>query len=202
MTTQAGVAPAINFILILQTQRGIFDGVDAEHMVYVQRRLGHQTFGAGAIVLAQGDLPRWLYIIESGSAELLATDESGTQKRAWQVGTGEIFGEGFLLTGRPAATTVRAVTDLHVAVIEHTALRELAETFPVISEPQRDTRRSYRLSQLLGRGRGTSCGRGARSRSAASALLRLGKQPGLAHATIDSACRCCRNDAARTRRVQ
>jgi len=132
MTTQAGVAPAINFILILQTQRGIFDGIDAEQMVQVQRRLGHQMFDAGAIVLAQGDLPRWLYIIESGSAELLATDESGMQKRAWQVGPGEIFGEGFLLTGRPAATTVRAVTDLHVAVIEHAALRELAETFPVI----------------------------------------------------------------------
>ncbi len=36
------------------------------------------------------------------------------------------------MTGRPAATTLRAVTDLHVAVIEHTALRELAQTFPVI----------------------------------------------------------------------
>jgi CRP-like cAMP-binding protein len=116
MTTQADVPPAINTIL-MKTQRGIFDGMDAEQVAQVQHRLGHQTFNAGAIVLAQGDVPRWLYIIESGSAELLVTDASGTQKRAWQVGPGEIFGEGFLLTGRPAATTVLAVTDLNVAVI-------------------------------------------------------------------------------------
>jgi len=113
-------------------QRGLFDGMDGEQVAQVQRHLHHRRFDAGAVVIAQGDILRWVYVIESGIAELLVTDAAGKQQSLRQVGRGEAFGEVSLLTGEPAAATLRAVSELDVVVVEQASLRELAAAFPII----------------------------------------------------------------------
>jgi predicted acylesterase/phospholipase RssA len=110
----------------------LFDGLAADQIARVMDRLDQRRFPAGATVIAEGDLPRALYIFLSGAADIIVTDRRGSEHCVGHVGAGATVGEMSLLTGHPASATVRAVSDLHVLVMSEAEFLDAAVTYPFI----------------------------------------------------------------------
>jgi CRP/FNR family transcriptional regulator, cyclic AMP receptor protein len=81
-----------------------------DRLVAVMER---RRFAAGDVVMARGEADRSLYLIASGSVDVLMSD--GRDERSVQVqGPGTILGEVAFFDGRPRSATVRALTDAEV----------------------------------------------------------------------------------------
>jgi NTE family protein len=112
------------------TRPYFFEGLSANELAGVLAPLERRQFPAGAIVVAEGDSPREMYVAESGAADVYVADRGGEQHLVGHVATGGTVGEMSLFTGQPAAATVRASTDLDVVVLGAEDFELLAETFP------------------------------------------------------------------------
>ena len=76
----------------------------AGHLVFA-------PFAAGDIITRQGAVAHWLYLLESGTAEVWR--ETAEQRvRIAALEPGDIFGEMGLMTGAPRGATVTAMTDV------------------------------------------------------------------------------------------
>lgn len=108
------------------------DGVPAGEVAKLLSGLERRRFPAGATVIAQHDALSAVYMIESGSAEVLIADSNGGQHRIGDAAPGTVLGEMSLFTGRPASATVRALIDLEVFVLRHEEVHRFAASYPVI----------------------------------------------------------------------
>lgn len=84
-----------------------------------------QAFKAGQIILRKGDRGEKLFIILSGSVEVIG--DYGTPIAV--LGKGEIFGEMSLLTGSPVSTKVRAIEDIKAMVISASHFRMILHQY-------------------------------------------------------------------------
>jgi CRP-like cAMP-binding protein len=85
-----------------------------------------QAFKTGQIILRKGDRGEKLFIILSGSVEIIG--DYGTPIAV--LGKGEIFGEMSLLTGSPVSTKVRALEDIKAMVISASHFRMILNQYP------------------------------------------------------------------------
>jgi len=107
-----------------------FDGLEADQLSEVLDQLEERRFPAGAVVLAEGDAPRELYIVRSGFADIYLSDRSDGERLIGRVGPGASLGEVSLFTGQPVSATVRAVEDLDVLAISEREFHRIADRFP------------------------------------------------------------------------
>ncbi|AAW41057.1 hypothetical protein CNBA5350 [Cryptococcus deneoformans B-3501A] len=70
--------------------------------------LESRTYNEGEDVIRQGDAGDEFFLIESGNAMAIKTDEDGNQSVVKHLGQGEYFGELALLNRRTRAATIRA----------------------------------------------------------------------------------------------
>jgi len=110
----------------------IFDGVPAAELETLLRGLERRRYPAGAVVIAEGDKPNRIEIVEQGLAEVFVTDRKGVEHRVGSAGPGSTLGEMSLFTGQPASGTVRAATDLDVLIMRGSEFERLAAAHPVI----------------------------------------------------------------------
>jgi NTE family protein len=110
----------------------IFDGLDDLSFTRVRETFHDRWFDPGDTLIAQGDRLSLVYLIESGTAEVVVTGRDGVERPVRRVTSGEIVGEISLVTRQPTVATVRAITPLHAKVLTHDALRDLADVYPVI----------------------------------------------------------------------
>lgn len=100
-----------------------------------------RRFAAGDVVMARGDSDRSLYIVASGSVEVLVLD--GRRERSVRVqGPGTVLGEVAFFDGKPRSATVRALDAAEV-------LRLSAEAFEVLAARHPELGRKFVLD--LGR---------------------------------------------------
>jgi NTE family protein len=109
-----------------------FDGVESEELKSLLGVLPRRSFPVGAVLIAEGDSPREMYIAESGRADVLVTDRHGQEHKVGQILPGTAIGEMSLLTGQPAAGTVRAAEELEVLVLSLPELERVACRYPRI----------------------------------------------------------------------
>lgn len=109
-----------------------FDGLSAAELVQIHERLEHRRFPTGVTVLAEGDAPRELYIIQSGAADVFIADRNGREHLVGRAGPGASLGEMSVFTGQPASATVRATADLDVLVLSEAEFHRTAAAFPRI----------------------------------------------------------------------
>lgn len=113
-----------------QNEPSFFDGLTLEERGQIFGLLENRRFPTGVIMLAEGDSPHEMYIIQSGSADVFTFDQHGKEYRIASVGPGATLGEMSLLTGQPASSSVRATTDLDVLVLSEHNFRRAASAFP------------------------------------------------------------------------
>jgi NTE family protein len=110
----------------------LFEGVLAEELQPYLDDFERRTYREGSVVVAEGDTPRELYINLSGSGDVLVTGPDGLEHQVGRITAGGTVGEMALLTGDPAAATVRAATDLDLLVLTETEFANLGTRFPQI----------------------------------------------------------------------
>lgn len=109
-----------------------FDGLSPEERGQILGLMEHRRFPSGVVMLAEGDSPHEMYIIQSGSADVFKVDHHGNEHRIARVGPGATLGEMSLFTGQPASSSVRTLTDLDVLVLSEYNFHRAASTVPRI----------------------------------------------------------------------
>lgn len=108
-----------------------FAGAPANQVGALVATLQRRRFPEGAVVLAEGDAPHEMYIIESGVVEISTSGPRGAHLLA-RLGPGTTVGEMSLFTGQPISATVRVTpgNPLEVLVLGQDDFDRLATTFP------------------------------------------------------------------------
>jgi NTE family protein len=108
----------------------LFDGVPPDELAELLAGLERRRFGAGDVVMAEGEMSPNVFLIESGAAEVYVNDRHGVEHLVGRIGPGTTIGEVALLTGQPGAATVRATSDLEVLVMSDAEFDAVASRFP------------------------------------------------------------------------
>ncbi len=107
-----------------------FTGLTAAEIASARDSLEGRRFAAGTELVVEGDIPGEMYVLNTGSAEVLVEDHAGAKQMVSRIGPGETIGEISLLTRQPASATVRIAEDSEVLVVSESKLAELTERFP------------------------------------------------------------------------
>ena len=137
----------------------LFAGLERGEVDRVLGLAAPKSFPSGATVLAEGDSPSGLYLVDEGWADVLVFDPVDGELAIGTAGPGEVLGEISLLTGRPVSATVRARERMEVRVVSADAFAELAASSPRLLEnlgavladrlAQSDRRRTARRSNRV-----------------------------------------------------
>jgi NTE family protein len=104
-----------------------FEGLSADAVAEILAGLETRRFPAGTIVVAEGDSPRQLYLVESGTAEVLTDGQP-----VGSVQPGTTIAEMSFFTHEPAAATVRAVDDVVVHPIGEREFERISIAHPQV----------------------------------------------------------------------
>jgi len=110
----------------------VLEGIPAEALAELLAVLERRRYAAGAVVIAEGDAPKEIYIVVEGRADVFVVDRNGEEHAVGRVGPGTTLGEMSLFTGEPAAGTVRAASELEVLVLSGADFEHVATEHPVV----------------------------------------------------------------------
>ena len=87
-------------------------------------------FGAGEVIVREGESGDTLFIIRRGDAEVLLKAANGQERRVNTLRRPQFFGEMSLLTGDPRSATIRALTDVEVLEMNREGFMRLFKERP------------------------------------------------------------------------
>jgi CRP-like cAMP-binding protein len=97
----------------------------------VLRRVGvTQRFGRGEYLCVQGDLLRHVYVLLSGSVEIVVDASSGYEGVVAVRGPGDIVGEFAAVDGKPRSATMRALDRVEAIVVAADRFAALCQSRP------------------------------------------------------------------------
>jgi Zn-dependent alcohol dehydrogenase len=102
--------------------------------IFAQRALVEEEFGAGEVIFNEGDTGRDVYVIRSGTVEVVKRRGDGTPEVIRQLGAGDHFGEMALLGNLPRNATIRTVTAVQVYKMGRNGFATLYTTLPGVKE--------------------------------------------------------------------
>jgi hypothetical protein len=102
--------------------------------VFAQRSLVEEEFGAGEAIFEQGEVGRDVYVIKTGTVEVVRAGAGGAPATLKVLGPGDHFGEMALLGKAPRNATVRAVTEVRVFRMTAEKFGALYATLPGVRE--------------------------------------------------------------------
>jgi len=112
-------------------------------VIFAQRTMVLEEFGPGEVIFSEGDQGRHVYVIKSGSVEVLAKRPDGSQEVINRLGSGDHFGEMALLRKAPRSGTVRTVTPVEVFKMNpsnfmalYTSMPGLRDHFQKVMQPR------------------------------------------------------------------
>lgn len=111
---------------------GILEGLSPDDRGRLERELERRTYPAGSVILAEGDAPRVMFIVRSGSASVSVLNHLGEEQIVSTIFPGECVGEMSLLTGQPVSATVRADEDVEALVLGEADFDRLFTAFPLL----------------------------------------------------------------------
>ncbi len=109
----------------------IFAALSAAEQHQLAEVAGIGMYGAGDVVVYEGEAGRSMFIVVSGEAVVVTAD--GTQEIA-RIGPGGYFGEMSLLTGAPRNANVRVAVDSELIEITVDAFRQFILANPAVVE--------------------------------------------------------------------
>jgi small-conductance mechanosensitive channel len=117
-------------------------------------------FGAGEVLMRQGEPGETMYIIRHGHVEVIAHGEEGSDRHLATMGRSEIIGEAALLTGEARNATIRALDDVEVIEMNREGLTLLFKQSPNTAQAISDivsarltTRQAALAQSIEGNGR-------------------------------------------------
>ena len=89
---------------------------NSQEELMTKKELGRE-FRAGETIVVQEEIGECMYVIQSGQAEVIKTQD-GQETRLAILGKGDIFGEMAIFQKESRSATVRAITDLRVLTVD------------------------------------------------------------------------------------
>lgn len=120
----------------------LLGGLSADARARLATSAHPRLYGAGEMVVRQGDVGRTCFLVARGVVRVSLTPDDHEVAR---LGVGEIFGEMSWLTGEPRSATVTATGDTLAFELDDTVLRELASTSPGVLDTLADAVSRRRL---------------------------------------------------------
>ncbi len=110
----------------------VFHGLNAETISSIMSMLDSRTYSASEVIFRAGDPAEQMYFITSGMARV-ETDEG-----IFELKDGDYFGELALLEGRTHASSISAITQLHVLELDKNDFQYLLNIHPEINQKIRE----------------------------------------------------------------
>ena len=137
----------------------LLSGLNDEEMVVLADQLKFTPFVTGDIIMHQGSVAHWLYIMLSGEVEVWISLPDGNRKLVDVLKAGSFFGEMGLMTGESRSGTVIARSNVECLRLDKDAFqsilvsrKELAETISSILAERLEERRNRMPEELLSGG--------------------------------------------------
>jgi EmrB/QacA subfamily drug resistance transporter len=110
-----------------------FGSLSPAALSQVVERMKPRPMRVGQELIRQGDIGLELFIIDSGSVEVLMTNKTGTRKVA-DLRRGDFFGERALISGEPRNATVRAKEDGLLYTLDKDSFQAALRASPTFME--------------------------------------------------------------------
>jgi CRP-like cAMP-binding protein len=120
-----------------------FNALSPQDRKRLVERFSHQVIDPATVVIQEGALPSFLYLIKSGRAEVFI-QEGGKEIIVGHLAAGDIFGEISLLLGRNHTASVRTVTRTDLLMAARGDVEEILGAYPQI----RETLKQYSRERL------------------------------------------------------
>ncbi|MCB9106750.1 MAG: cyclic nucleotide-binding domain-containing protein [Anaerolineales bacterium] len=125
----------------------LFSELTGQALNDVVRLLLLRFVPAGEIIFSQGDPGDAMYIVDSGSIDIIAETPGRPSQLQGRLTNGDYFGETALLTGKTRSFTTHAVSDTNLWCLYRTDFDSLLVKYPQISAAL-----SHALQERLGSG--------------------------------------------------
>jgi CRP/FNR family transcriptional regulator/CRP/FNR family cyclic AMP-dependent transcriptional regulator len=89
-----------------------------------------RQFGAGEMLIREGEQGDSMFIVRSGKAEVFARTADGQTRHLRTYNRGDFTGEMALMTGEPRTASVRAITDVEVIEMDREGFARLFKEHP------------------------------------------------------------------------
>ena len=103
-------------------------------VLFAQRAFVEEEFEAGETIFEEGEEGKHLYVIKSGTVEVLRTGPEGTPELISRLGPGDHFGEMALLGKAPRNATTRAATAVEVLKMDRSSFAALYTMLPGVRQ--------------------------------------------------------------------
>jgi CRP-like cAMP-binding protein len=113
---------------------GLFQGVQPEATEALTSSMEHLEFSRGERVFTEGEPGDSLYIVLAGKVKIGRHAPDGRENMLAIMGPSDMFGELSIFDPGPRTATAVAVTDVRLARLRHTSLREWMSNRPQIAE--------------------------------------------------------------------
>jgi CRP/FNR family cyclic AMP-dependent transcriptional regulator len=111
----------------------LFTELSEEELEKIARVAVPRSYGAGSIILREGDPGDTCYILRSGRARVVRQHADGRAITLTNLGPGEIFGELAMIDGEVRSATVEAIDDVLAIAILAGDLKRLLGEHPEIA---------------------------------------------------------------------
>lgn len=102
--------------------------------IFAQRTMVLERFGPGEVIFHEGDPGRHVYVVKSGTVDVLKRLPDGSESVIATMGAGDHFGEIALLKKAPRTATVRTVTAGEVFKMSPSSFVALYTNLPGVRE--------------------------------------------------------------------
>jgi ATP-binding cassette, subfamily B, bacterial len=123
----------------------LFAGLSGESLEAMARQLTMERYGAGEVVVRQGEPGDVLYIVSRGETDVVVEGDDG-ERRLNTLGGGDYFGEMALLTSEPRVATVRTTQPSELFSLTRADFLALLAREPAISHTISETIASRRTA--------------------------------------------------------
>jgi CRP-like cAMP-binding protein len=120
-----------------------FNALSPQDRKRLVERFSHQVIAPNTVVIREGALPSFLYLIKAGRAEVFI-QEGGKEIIVGHLAAGDIFGEISLLLGRNHTASVRTVSRTDLLLASRGDVEEILGAYPQI----RETLKQYSRERL------------------------------------------------------
>lgn len=114
------------------TDLGVFRCLRSEAFEELRRRTAVRQFGAGELIVREGDAAEACYVIRSGMVSVFKRGPGSAENQIGRLGSGTLFGELALLGDHRRRASVRALEPCELHEIPRRLLRELTASFPEV----------------------------------------------------------------------
>jgi len=112
----------------------LLEDLTEDELVGLIRELRLVSFGAGDIVLSEGEAGEGVFVLAAGRVAVHKRDAAGRNVKVGSLGPGAFFGEMATLSGRPRSATITAADRSELLALDRIALDAIAHEHPRVRE--------------------------------------------------------------------